>query len=377
MWVTTESYQEQLLSSSRRWKTYIEVIYGNEIVTSLDVLVSGYIGMDNTAVRREAHITLVDADGVLTPAQATDLLAPKGTEIRIYRGLFIPDLNDYEYVPMGVFGIINPKTRANEAGTQIEIKAFDRLDKLRALQFEDAWPVVGGTLIHEAIAAIVADRLPGIPVRVTPSVFVTPAVVFPQLSSPWSAISDLCQSATFVFYFDQLGSAVVEPYTEVQTGVTYATGARSLLVASEQSWDNTNINTGVIVKGQNPDKTTFSVTRWDTDPNSPTYYLGPLGKRPYGYYSEFLTTTPQAQAVADNLFPKVTQMPQTVEIYTRAGPQHDVGDLITIVDPRTKINGDYVIKSGTVPVRNTQGEHTRFSCVQAGHQGAYPTRAAT
>ena len=100
MWPVSDQFSEQLKASSRRWSTRIEVLYGVEIVTSLNVMVQGYTSIDNVAVRRECHFTIVDADGVLTPAKATDLLSPKGTELRIYRGLFIPSVGDFEYVPL-------------------------------------------------------------------------------------------------------------------------------------------------------------------------------------------------------------------------------------------------------------------------------------
>jgi hypothetical protein len=369
MWAVSELYKEQLLSNSRRWKTYIEVIFGNEIVTALDVIVQGYVSLDNVAVRREAHFTLVDADGVLTPSQATDLLAPKGTEIRIYRGLYIPSIGDYEYVPMGVFGLVSPATRANEAGTKIEVKGFDRLDHLRALQFETPFVIPAGTLASTGLAMIMADRLPTVPVRVTPSAYVLSETILPQLSSPWDGISDICKATNMVFYFDPLGTAVIEPFTEERTGITYATGPNGLLISSEQTWDNTDVNSGVIVKGANPDHTSFAVAVWDVNPASPTYSLGPFGRRPYGYYSEFITTSAQALDIANGLFPRVTNMPQRVEIFTRGGPQHDVGDVITIIDPRTKINADYLIKSGTIPIINTQGDHVRLLCQQIGLGG--------
>lgn len=369
MWNVSDAFLAQLQSNARRWKTKIEVIYGSEIVTSLDVLVQGYIGLDNVAVRREAHFTLVDADGVLTPGLATDLLAPKGTEVRIYRGLYIPDVGDYEYVPMGVFGIIQPATRANDAGTKIEVKAFDRLDKLRALQFETAFVIPDGTNAATAISMIMADRMPTVPVRVTPSTYTLGETILAQLDPPWLGISAICKATNMVFYFDPLGTAVVEPFTETQTGIVYETGPSGLLINCEQTWDNNGVNSGVIVKGANPDKTSFSVSIWDTDPASPTYSLGPFGRRPFGYYSEFITTIGQATDVANGLFPRVTRMPQKVEIFTAGGPQHDVGDVITIIDPRTKVNGTYLVKSGTIPIINTQGDHVRLLCQQTGLGG--------
>ena len=128
MWATSDAFQEALLESSRKWATKFEVLYAGEIVTSLDVMISGYIGMDDLAVRRELHATFVDADGILTPTQATDLLTPKGTEVRVHRGLYVG--SDYEWVPMGVFGIVEPEVRAHSEGTVVELKGFDRVDRL-------------------------------------------------------------------------------------------------------------------------------------------------------------------------------------------------------------------------------------------------------
>src|SRR5918993_5579266 len=135
MWRTSDAFNEVLKEGSRRWHTRIDVLFGNEIVTSLNVLISGYIGIDNVAVRRECHFTIVDADGVLTPARATDLLTPKGTELQIYRGLEVAGV--IEWVPMGVFGVVEPEVRAHSDGTVIEIKGFDRVDTIRDRQFTD------------------------------------------------------------------------------------------------------------------------------------------------------------------------------------------------------------------------------------------------
>jgi hypothetical protein len=365
----SDAFLDQLQQPARKWKTKIEVTYANEIVTTLDVIVQGYIGLDFQAVRRELHITIVDVNGTLTPGLATDLLAPKGTEMRVYRGLYIPDLADYEYVPMGVYGIVSPATRANEAGHKVEIKGFDRLDALRARQFEAAFTIPAGTDASAGVAMIVAAQMPDVQLRVTTSGYALPETVIAQLASPYDAIKDISAAANLIFYFDPLGTAVAEPFTEQATGITYTVGPTGLLMESNQTWDNTNVASGVIVKGANPDKTTFSVTKWDVDPTSPTYSLGPFGRRPYGYYSELLTTVPQAQAVCDRLYATQVRMPHLAEIYTRGGPQHDIGDLITVVDPRTKLNGDYVIKSGTMPLASTQGDHMRFSLQQSGLGG--------
>lgn len=370
MWKTSQAFNDALLEPSRRWATKIEVLYGTEIVTTLNVLISGYIGIDNVAVRREAHFTIVDADGVLTPAQASDLLAPKGTEMRIYRGLWIrgdSGLYGYEWVPMGVFGIVEPQVRSHSEGTVVEIKGFDRVDKLRALHFEDPWTVKDGTFTHTALASIISSRMPGVPVRITQSAFTSPEVVFDRLSSPWDAIKDLCEASAYVVYFDQLGSAVIEPYTEVPSGVSYTIGPKSVLMTSSRTFSTDTTYSGVIVRGEHPDRSPVKVTLWDSDPASPTYAFGPFGKRPFGFYSQLITTEAQATAVAGPILARVAHMKQEVEIETRGHPGHDIADVISVDDPRSRTKGDFSVISATVPLVNEQGAHVRLRCEEAGY----------
>lgn len=363
MWPTTEAFASALASSSRQWSTKIEVLYGSELVTSLNVLISGYVGMDDVAVRRECHFTLVDADGVLTPASARDLLAPKGTELRIYRGLFTGASADgYEWVPLGVFGVVQPEVRAHSDGTVIEVKGFDRVDTVRDRQFIDPWVVVNGTAIHTAIANIVTSRLT-VPVRVTSTApHLAPETVFDRYSDPWDAVRELAGAAGYSAYFDQLGSLVIGPDIPSRTNMRYEPGAQSMLMTSSRKFDKTKTYSGVVVRGEHPDKTPVRYEKWDVDPKSPTYSLGPFGKRPYGYYSNLVSTSAQAQQVAEALFPKVTRITQECTITVLGHPGHDVGDVIEIVDPRSKTSGLWEVIGGTIPLRVQQGEHTRLRC---------------
>lgn len=360
MWATTDAFNETLMSTSRRWYTRIDVLFGSEVVTSLNVLISGYIGLDNVAVRRECHFTIVDADGVLTPARATDLLTPKGTELLIYRGL---DVNgEIEWVPMGVFGIVEPEVRAHSDGTVIEIKGFDRVDTIRDRQFTDPWVIPNNTFIHDAIPLIVQSRL-NVPTRVDQSEpHVLPETVFDRLSDPWDAVREIAEACGYTAYFDQLGTLVVGPERANLTGVTYQPGADSILMTSARKFDKSKTYSGVIVRGEHPDKTPVRYELWDSDPASATYAFGPFGKRPYGYYSSLVTTTSQAQHVAELLFPRVTRISQECTITVSGHPGHDVDDVIEIVDPRSRTTGLWQVISATIPLRVQQGDHIRLRC---------------
>lgn len=364
MWATSPAFDEALHADSRRWAAKVEIVYNDDVVLASDVIIGGYVGMDSVAVRREGHVSFVDADGALTPTSASDLLAPKGTEMRFYRGLYIPALADYEWVPLGVFGVIEPEVRSHSEGVVVSVKGFDRVDAVRVRRFTDPWVVTGGTPITDAIRDIVVSRL-DVPTRIAPMPYTVPEVVFDRLSNPWDAVRALAAAGSMVAYFDPLGSLVVEPNDGNETNVEYTIGHdRATLLNVTRTIDATETYSGVMVRVENADKTSFYAERWDIDPKSPTYSLGPFGRRPYGHFSELIRTRDQAQAKADSLFREVVRMAEEVEITTMGTPAHDVDDIITVTDPRSKTSGRYRIISATVPLRTTQEDTLRWRAVR-------------
>jgi hypothetical protein len=364
MYAQSAEFTAQIQSRSRQWATRAEIL-SNGAAYPVDMVIDGgYVGMDNVAVRRELQITFVDAEGTLTPASARDMLAPKGTEIRVARGLWIPSRGDYEWIPLGVFGVIKPQVRSHSEGTVLQVKGFDRVDAIRRRRFSAPWTIAKGTLVETAIANIVTSRL-NVPVKITPTGRTTTEVVYATLSDPWDAIRDLCDAASMTAYFDPNGSLVIGPAGDVDTGVTYHTGdERALLMNVQREIDADTTYSGVIVRAEHPDQPTITSTVWDMDPTSPTYVLGPFGYQPYGYNSSLITTQAQADAVAANLLPKVTRMAQEVEVYTLGTPGHDIDDTFTVVDPRSRTNGQYTIISATIPLRPTQEDMLRWRCVE-------------
>lgn len=362
MYPVSDAFNAALLKNSRRWATKAQVLYGDSVVNVDSVIDSGYIGMDNVAVRRELHVTFVDADGVLTPSSARDLLAPKGTELRMSRGLWIDEINDYEWVPLGVFGIVEPQVRTHSDGTVLTVKGFDRVDAVRKRRFVDPWVVVAGTAVETAISSIVTSRLT-VNVKTTPTGYTTPDVVFDRLSDPWAAVTSLAEAAGVIAYFDPLGTLIVEPQKDVDTGVSYTIGSEiATLMNVSRTMNADDTYSGVIVRAENATIGSIVSQLWDTNVNSPTYYLGPFGKRPFGFWTNAIITQAQADAKAAQLFPLHVNMSQEVEIYTVGTIAHDILDSVQIVDPRSKTNGFYTVISATIPLRATQEDMVRLRC---------------
>jgi hypothetical protein len=348
MWLTTDAYSTVLAAGSREWYTKVEVMYANSVVSTLSVVTDGAVSIDEVAVRRSLSITMLDPDGTLTPTTAKDLLAPKGTEIRVHKGLLVNGA--VEWVPLGVFGISAPEVSAHQPGTTIRVQAYDRVDAVRLRRFSSPWTVTAGTPTYKAISDIVTSRL-DVPVRITMTGSTTPEVVFDELSDPWDAVSSIAEADGLVAFFDPLGTFVVAPAAESDTGITYEPGPGSLLIKTQRTIKAESTYSGVIVKGEHPDKTPVRVELWDVDPKSPTYSLGPFGKRPYGFSSPLITTDDMANAAAQTILNRVTGMRQDAVLNTVGHPGHDVGDVVTVIDPASHTNGRYVIYGGQIPLR--------------------------
>lgn len=363
MWLTSAAFDAALQQSDRIWRNKIEVLYGGDLVTTLSALVSGYVNIDDVAVRRSCYLTLVDTEGNLTPSSARDLLAPKGTEIRVYKGLRTG--TDFEDVPLGVFGVIEPEVSAHDGGTTLRIKGWDRVDALRVRQFESPFAVAAGTPTWAAIESIISSRLT-VPIRVTQTGNAAPESTFDGLSNPWDAIKALAEADSLRAYFDPLGTAVIEPDVEVVTDITYAPGENGFLVSvPSRSITAERTYSGVIVRGETPDYGAIRSELWDTDPNSPTYANGPFGRRPYGFYSKLITTQAMADQAAATIFARVTKMKQEITIMTVGTPGHDIGDVVRVIDPKSRTNGYFKVIGGQVQIRPGQNrwkmEEAQFS----------------
>lgn len=354
MWPTSPAFATALAAGSRSWRSRVDVLYANEVVEALNVVVDGSVSIDNVAVRRAGRFSLVDPTGSLTPRDAHDLLAPKGTEVRPMRGLVLAD-GTVEWVPLGVLGIAEPKITNSSGGVRISLTCRDRVDAVRARRFAAPYRVAAGTPTHQAIADIVTSRL-AVDTRLTVTGYTTPELSYEALSDPWDAVRDLANSDALVAAFDPLGNLSVTRDEPVATGVEYAPGAASLVMGTERSISAENTYSGVVVRVEHPDVDPFTVEVWDLDPKSPTYADGPFGRRPYGYASPVIRTAAQATAVGQVLLRRVSRMRQEATLRTIGHPGHEVGDLVTVVDPVTRVSGEWVVVGGQVHLRPSGGD---------------------
>jgi hypothetical protein len=113
----------------------------------------------------------------------------------------------------------------------------------------------------------------------------------------------------------------------------------------------------------------YAVAR-DTDPASRTRYGGPFGKRPRFYTTSLITTTAQAQAVADAQLAQYLGVARTLSVSAPPNPGLDAGDVIT-----AEVAADewqrHITEAFTLPLGlGTVGIDTRSNVVEDDDDGS-------
>ncbi|MGE3622010.1 MAG: hypothetical protein AB7L84_16265 [Acidimicrobiia bacterium] len=296
---------------------------------------------ENRAQRRLATVTTVDE--TLIPSDMTSLLAPRGTELRLYR----------DDVAVGVFRVSKPKTAAKAGQTVLTVEGVDRSRQISRARWEEPYPVDAGTLLHTAIAAIVEDRAPGTPTLLNPAGYVTPSpLVFglDSQSDPWKDLVGLATAAGMSLFFDVDGVLRLRPALEDPNPVATIVEGSGLLHAVQRDLDEEQTYNGVVVTGEAPGMAPVRAVVWDTDPLSPTYYLGPFGKVPQFYTSPLITSTEQAEAAGLEILARKLGALESVSVTCHPDATLHAGDVVRLGHAASRTDGYYIVSSLRLPL---------------------------
>lgn len=363
MWSTSAAFDEAL-TRSRRIATKVEILQGGKTQAVLDVITDGKVTADNSAVRRSGNVTAVDPTGTLTPVTAKDLLAPRGTEFRMFKGLNLaaygqPD--NIEWVPLATLRIAEPRMTHSDSGLVISMKGYDRAKAIQQRRFAAPYVITEGAVATTVIADIISSRST-FPINVTPSTRTIAASVFEALSDPMAAITQIAAAISYEVFFDVLGTFTARPVPDylAQSPVwAYAPGELSLMLGTDRSMTDEDSYSGVVVTNENsnPDVAPIRVALWDTDPTSPTYYdpavpaASTFGPVPYGFASPLMTTSAMALLAAQTIGARVFGLQEQTKVSCMGHWGHDLGDVVTVDDPTARLNGSHIIEKVDQPLR--------------------------
>jgi hypothetical protein len=342
------------LKSSHTVVTLAEVLTSGTVVATLDVL-DGSVEVDGAAaVRRRCSVRLADSTGELTPADLSDLLAPNGNEVRLFRGLRLADGD--ELVPLGVFRIAAAEVAATPAGVAVELSGYDRSRKITRARWTAPYTISSGATYSAALKALLLSRDPAATFDFVEATGTTPALLFgaDRDNDPWADAQKLAEAAGCELYVGPTGAYTLRTIPDPGTAPIvwdYREGVDATILAVSKSLDDEQTYNGVIVSGETPELgAPVTAAAWDDDPTSPTYRFGPFGQVPEFFTSSLITSQAQATATAEALLRRKLGAVEDVRFDAIPNPAHEAGDVVRVLVDAARVDGRYVLESFSVPL---------------------------
>lgn len=337
------------VKSSHTVVTQVDVLSaGATLATGLKV-VDGSVSIDRNAEVR-ARCDVVIGDTSLIPTKATDLLAPFGNEIRIYRGIRFPATGAVELVSLGVFRI--QSVSVEDPGRGVRIAGLDRSQAVRDMAFEDVFTIPAGAIAYTtAIQSLIGPAVPGVQFDFMASGALTPLLVFDDSGdgSRWSAAQQMATALGSDLYFNGDGICVLRPQiigTSGAASVTVADGSNGVLMSASRAWSRDGIYNAVVATSSNASiAQPVRATAYDTNPASPTYYYGKFGKKVRHYASPFIADQGQAVSAAQAILAQSLGTSEALKFSIIPNPALEPGDLITVSRSALGLNRSVFIDS--------------------------------
>lgn len=352
------------LPTSHRMYTLCEVFQGGVVSGNAPVelkILDGNVTVDDVAIRRRADITLTDHTGEFTPDSVNDLLTPLGTEVRLWRGVYLKSTGAVEKVPLITGGLSDIQIDDSGAGLHIRMDIYDRSRKVARAKLPHEWVVVPSTPYVTAISDILGSRFPTIQMNFSNALtsHIAPLLVFQTGSDPWKHATDMATAIGCDLFFDPMGECLLQPKPfdtfPVDKYIEGVNGAK-LLYINKRMQDEGIYNHVVVTGESSANNPPVSAEAFDDNPLSSTYYLGPMGDVVYPYVgNSFITQTAQAQDIANYLLSKKVGAVETVQITGMVNPALDLNDTIEVKREQSKVDAWYVIDKITVPLTFARG----------------------
>lgn len=347
-------------------KSHVSYSYANVVSVTGEVIklvaIDGAVSIDETAsIRRSATITCIDPTGTLSTDSDTAQLTPYGTEVIMYRGVLYTSgklAGSTEVVPLGVFRISQVTIKDTVGGLpNISIEAYDLSRTVSRQAFTDVYTVAAGYSVIQAVKDIINRALQGVHYDAFASTMVTAApVVFDTNDDPWAAANTLAASAGCEVYFEADGRCIIAPPIDIDhlpaPVFSYIEGTGCTMTELDVVMTDSPGNNGVVLVGESTDGTTAPVrsVQWDTNPASPTYYLGPYGQVPLFITNSVVTLQADADAAAIAALNQVLGFHSQLSLTTMVNPALDCDDVVLVQRERVGVNAAYAVQSLSIPM---------------------------
>lgn len=284
----------------------------SDVLADLAV-VDGAVTLDSTAaVRGTLDMTTTAA---FWPTGATSPLTPYGHEILVETGVVYGD-GSREFVSQGYYRIGSVEQQDAPNGV-VQVTGSDRMAGLQDARIPYPLPFAAGTLVTDVIGSLVSTVYPWAVFDFDAALTgVTLASAQITTDDRYAFLDTLVTSYGMICYWDYRGVLVVTPPPDPsQIVATLKTGAGGVVTSLSRTLARDTVYNAVVASGEQLDDTIPPVSAMvvDSDPNSPTYWLGQFGQVPQFFTSSFLTTPAQCTSAALSILTKSTGLPYNVD----------------------------------------------------------------
>lgn len=368
MWALSDAAKAALVAGVQSYEAKAELLSPNgDLLVTLDVLDGGSVTVDGTAAVRRMASSIGLSSQSLVPRLAGDLLDPRaGNRLRLSRGIALSPQapsNEPEWIPLGTFLLSDPQMAEDNGGLKITVTGYD----LSQIVARNAWigPYSTSGSVASVIGAMVADRAPALTVVCSGTGPTLGSMSFGLGASssgndPWADVTTVAAQASWQVAPNPLGVITAGPIPSAALNPSVWTFSDAdpdcTVTAWQRDLSDSDTYTGVLITSENTgngtsgSSTVLSSLLWDTDPNSPTYYLGPYGKKPKLVSLPGLTVQADADAAAVTQLATLKGLTEIVTITAAPNPALDVGDVITATRSTLAISANYVISAISQPL---------------------------
>lgn len=319
--------------------------------------------------RRTVQLRIVNDDGIYTPTSPSSYFAFNRL-IRVYRGLRYIDSRGGEtdeYVLLGTFLVDRAEVFVERNMSVLTVDGSDRWKIIATGGFPSAASFAVGTNINTVIREVaIASGLVDDDLNLDPltdrasSLKTLGAQVQWEIGDDRSRfLLDFCEQFGLQVYFDPAGYLTTRDIPDPATTTpvwTFTSGKDAIMLGMTKVQNDLKLINHVIVSGENS-QGTFSgarAERKDVDPASPTY-IGTIGDRVFHHRAPLVTTTAQAQVVADLLYQQYALIDEEIKLPTVCIPYIEGNDVIEIVEPTlAKVNDRYLVRRFDVSLREAR-----------------------
>ena len=238
--------------------------------------------------------------------------------------------------PQGVFRISSsPRRKSADPGVPWTVTATDWSRRVARAGYSARYSIPKNTNVVDAIVGIVTSRIGDVNVQGCNCAYFTPRLNYTPADDPWAAITLIADGHGLDVYFDSNNDLVIRDRPTVTDTADLTVNASTVAVADAavREDDETFANVVTVIATNPALLFAISATARDDNPQSPTYYLGPVGQHTRKIDNNTIFSTAAAQAMADAELGKA--IGSDAELTLTSIPTHvlEAGDRIDITEP--------------------------------------------